>query len=127
MNMKFFALMVCFSVLLLSGMAVALDSDNDGVDDSEDKCPGTTTDGPIYYLQVFMISNRWALSSQGWITVAPNGDGPKFTPTMESTSGCSCRQILRNMKEENDPKMTGQYIHGCTTGILQKWALMMAD
>lgn len=83
----------------------------------EDKCPGTTTDTTL----LSQGTNRWIWDGSKWKTVLPKGTGPTFTPTMDYTYGCSCTQILNNMKNTTGLDFGGHYKYGCSKSILEDW------
>ena len=98
------------------------DEDGDGINDSEDMCPGTNVD----LLTKELGTNRWMWDEGGWISGEIPGKGkakgPKKNFTMEDTQGCGCFQILEwlntNYPEEYG-EMEGHYKHGCSIGIMQ--------
>jgi len=61
-----------------------------------------------------------------WMTNDPGkmGKGPQFQPTIASTDGCSCKQILDEMQTTTGEDLGGQYFFGCTKGTLQDWERM---
>ena len=90
------------------------DSDDDGVPDSDDLCPGTVADDfPDFGV------NRWGYFGEGidFETEAPAGRGPGGSYTTEDTLGCSCTQIL----ESCDLLGTAHVRMGCTKGTMDSW------
>lgn len=97
------------------------DSDNDGVCYEDDKCPGTVSDSEAGVPSVHLVVNRWALVEVNpgeflWKTKHPQGMGPKFSPTIEDTAGCSCAQIIEALDLGEGHKK-----HGCSKSALQDW------
>ncbi len=92
------------------------DSDNDGVTDNEDLCPGTVIpEGvPTQHLKV----NRYALVDDDFEfdTVAPpgGGRGPDEVFTTTDTGGCSCEQIIEALDLGE-----GQRKFGCSLGVIR--------
>jgi len=96
------------------------DCDSDGVNDTDDHCPGTVTDVPSKRLG----TNRWIWDrdgENGWITEAPGGKGPEKDFTMDDTLGCSCEQILAILEEKTALEFDGHYKFGCASSILEDW------
>jgi len=103
-----------------------VDSDCDGVPNTQDFCPGTVADSSKTVPYLSLGTNRWVWygTTSGWNTVKPKGTGPTFKPTMAYTYGCSCAQIL-NYLHANYPEtygnMLGQWKYGCSQSLLQDW------
>ncbi len=95
---------------------LAKDSDQDGVTDDLDVCPGTIlpegvpTDG--------LGINRWALTDGDGIfdTVLPNGNGTGLGFSIEDTAGCSCEQII-----EAQGLGQGHTKFGCSNEAMLDW------
>jgi hypothetical protein len=103
----------------------SVDVDKDGVNDcGADLCLGTKSDSK-YVLAVPMLllgQNRWVVKKSNgtlaWAT-APSSKPHGFNPTIVSTHGCSCRQILDRLR--GGGMLLGQYFFGCTKGTLENW------
>ena len=91
---------------------------------SDDLCLGTGSDSK-YMPAVPMLSlgqNRWVVKKLNgtltWVTAStskPHG----FSPTLASTHGCSCKQILDRLQGAGGGMFLGQYFFGCTKGTLE--------
>jgi hypothetical protein len=95
---------------------VFADTDDDGVPNSADVCPGTEI--PEAVPTVSLGVNRWALVDDDGIfdTVPPNGVGPGVGFTLEDTAGCSCAQII-----EAQGLGLGHEKFGCSIGAMLDW------
>jgi hypothetical protein len=98
-------------------MVFSCDSDNDGVFDPDDQCPGTVAEDPSKRLG----TNRWKWNGDDWVTNAPNSGGPDKEFTMDDTLGCSCEQILAILEEKTGFNFEGHYMFGCASSILDDW------
>lgn len=93
------------------------DTDNDGVEGSNDKCPGTTPDN---FSQWGGSQGRYMWNGD-WVS---SGKGAKgFVPTMTYTYGCSGEQILDAMSEATGLDFGGHYKFGPSKSILEDWHL----
>ena len=92
------------------------DSDKDGVCDSEDLCFETEPDA----ISGTQRTNRWIWDGI-WKTVVSKGKGPAFAPDLDYTYGCSCIQILDEMKDMTGSNFGGHYKHGCSKSVLEDW------
>ena len=93
------------------------DSDEDGIHDCLDMCPGTVPD------TMNLGTNRWMWNGNAWITKLPKGRGPqKYFDMVGDTYGCNCRQIL-DWLHANYPaqfgNMEGHYKFGCSISIME--------
>lgn len=93
------------------------DADDDGVKDWDDMCPGTLYDSPSDGLG----TNRWQYTETGWITMDPNGRGPKASYEIADTLGCSCDQILNRLEVATGEEFEGHHKFGCSKSILEEW------
>lgn len=89
------------------------DSDEDGVYECQDQCPGTTSD----YGMVLSPGSYADIEGDGifeWNAGnAKRADIIKSSVTLADTGGCSCRQILEQCKPGNNK---GECMNGCTGG-----------
>ena len=99
-------------------------TDNDGVENSQDLCPGTVADPTTMVLG----TNRWIWTGSTWKTLPPKGNGPASLfadkTISDYTYGCSCEQILDYLHAiypETYGNMVGQYKYGCSRSILEDW------
>ncbi len=83
---------------------VTTDSDGDGVPDAQDRCAGTTLNGPV------PTSGSLGPNQVGDNNL-PNGNNPGFN----FAYGCSCSQILTRCFPGNT---LGQFKTGCTKGTV---------
>ena len=91
------------------------DSDDDGVLNEGDLCPGTVADT----LDNGLGKNRWKWDRDGWMT---NGNMPAgFIPNMVYTYGCSGNQILDEMVVATGLPFDGHHKYGVTKSILEDW------
>jgi predicted extracellular nuclease len=92
------------------------DSDDDGVLDPVDVCPGTSI--PESVPTNSLGTNRWALMDDDGVfdTSPPNGNGPGDSFTIGDTGGCSCEQIIEAMDLGS-----GHEKFGCSTGEMREW------
>ena len=99
-----------------------VDSDNDGVTDDVDMCPGTVIpeDVPTRYLGV----NHYALLDDSGVfaTTPPNGCGPRREFTIDDTAGCSCSQIIENLGLGN-----GHVKFGCSLDAMEEWVELVSN
>lgn len=110
----------------LPASATELDSDDDGVYDDQDLCPGTEDDEPERH-----GTNRWKWfeKTEGWVQKEPrgNGKGPKIDFSIKETHGCNCNQILTWL-QGHDPEVYGQMEghrkFGCSTSIMQEFVAL---
>jgi len=93
------------------------DSDDDGVDDAIDFCPGTVIPESVPTKR--FGKNKWALTEAGNFNFfqAPPQSGSRHTFTTADTAGCSCEQIV---EESGYPK--GYLKRGCPTSKIKQWA-----
>ena len=95
-------------------------TDNDGVENSQDLCPGTVADVPSEKLNV----NRWIWDGSKFVTTSPKGKEPQKSFTIEQTHGCSCFQILNWLQTYNPEEygeMKGHFKFGCSSGVIEDW------
>jgi Zn-dependent metalloprotease len=94
----------------------AADSDNDGVPDDQDVCPGTVI--PEAVPTVRLGVNRWALvdGDDVFDTTSSRGRGPGLSFTTEDTLGCPCEQII-----EAQGLGKGHTKFGCSNGAMLNW------
>jgi hypothetical protein len=90
------------------------DSDLDGVANQLDACSGTTI--PESVPTVELRADRWALVDDDGIfdTTPPGGQDDQFT--LEQTAGCSCEQIIGELRlgsEHSD--------FGCSSAAMEEW------
>ena len=104
-------------------LACDVDDDNDGVNNIDDLCSGTTIpedDVPSVRLGV----NRFALTVESdsftFDTTAPKGKGPQKFFTIDDTAGCSCEQII----EELDLGQ-GHTKFGCSISAMEDWVAIV--
>jgi len=95
---------------------VFADTDNDGVANSVDVCPGTEIPEAVPTQSLGI--NRWALVDGDTVfdTQVPPGGGPGVSFTTEDTGGCSCAQII-----EEQGLGFGHTRFGCSTGEMEAW------
>jgi cysteine-rich repeat protein len=103
----------------------SVDADKDGVEDCKaDLCLGTKADS-TYMPPVPMLrlgQNRWVVTEiSGNLVWATDGKPRDFAPTLASTRGCSCKQILDALLTTDHGLRLGQYFFGCTKGTVQNW------
>jgi MYXO-CTERM domain-containing protein len=109
------------AAVVLNGKEVCIDDDGDGVCDHVDQCPGTEapeTNVPSERLLV----NHWVLGEDGeFVTVNPNGRGPRRSYTIEDTGGCNCEQIIEALDLGE-----GHRKHGCSISAMDDWSAIVA-
>ena len=94
-----------------------VDSDGDGVLNSDDFCPGTAIPEGVPTVQ--LRPNRWALINGDleFDTVTKGkGKGPNRSYLVEDTAGCSCEQII-----EAQGLGLGHTYHGCSISAMDDW------
>ena len=91
------------------------DSDNDGVSDGTDACPGTAIPERVPTQQ--LGNGRFALVDENSIFDVGTADGPVPSNfTMTRTHGCGCGQILAQVgRSGNEARF------GCTLETMQSW------
>ena len=105
------------------------DSDNDGVFDVADNCPGTVI--PESVPSKKLKNNHWALtdgdfefdtasSDKGSKKSKKSNGGDRSYSTSE-TAGCSCEQII-----EAQGLGKGQMKYGCSAGVMDNWVKLVA-
>lgn len=94
------------------------DSDEDGVPDDEDACPGSTSDIQAGVPSVRLGTNRWADTDGDGVfdTTAPKGQGPMLSFSIEDTAGCSCADIIDALELGS-----GHTKFGCSISAMQWW------
>ncbi len=97
------------------------DSDNDGVPDGDDLCPGTTI--PESLPSADLRRNRWALVTNDFDfdTNTGGGGGPNRAYTTSDTGGCSCEQIAVQLGLGG-----GHTKYGCSTSVMDQWVALVA-
>jgi hypothetical protein len=94
------------------------DADLDGVANDVDMCPGTSIPESVPTQR--LGTNRWALvDGDGVFDTSPpagRGRGPDLSFTIEDTAGCSCEQIIDELRLGK-----GHEKFGCTSGALEDW------
>jgi len=104
-----------------------VDSDCDGVPNTQDFCPETVADTSYKTLGEGM--NRWIWDGKTWVTVLPTkGKGPTSLfadkKISDYTYGCSCEQILTYLHAnypETYGNMVGHWKYGCSRSLLEDW------
>lgn len=104
------------------------DSDGDGVCNPVDICPGTIADIPDVSLGV----NRHIWEGGDYFTtLVPGAKGAKIevqSPfSITDTYGCSCEQILDEIKDASGAQMVGHWKYGCSKSVMEEWILDMSD
>lgn len=97
---------------------VGFDADNDGVLNSEDKCPNTVADAFSNYGE---SSNRWMWDGDSWVKSGKPGTQGTFNPDLAYTYGCSGTQILNAMVVATGLDFDGHYKFGVSKSILEDW------
>lgn len=93
-----------------------VDADGDGVDDSDDLCPGTVIGESVPTKR--LGTNRFALvnNDETFDTTSPKGRGPRKAYTIQDTAGCSCEQIIAQRGLGR-----GHRKFGCSIGTMRRW------
>lgn len=94
-----------------------VDLDGDGVYDN-DYCTNTQSDEITEQHGV----NRWILTDNNWMTVAPKGKVPQANYSIQQTKGCSCFQILDWLHEYDSVlygTMEGHRKFGCSKSVIE--------
>lgn len=101
------------------------DSDHDGVLDGIDYCPETNVDSGF----TVQAANRWTWSGLTWQYVSPKTKALTNSSkvTMNYTFGCSCKDILDDLKAANLGQMVGQYKYGCSSSIIDDFHTDLLD
>jgi len=98
------------------------DTDDDGVLDGDDLCPGTVIPESVPTRE--LRPNRYALIDGDTIfdTQQPpgGGNGPGETFTTTDTAGCSCEQIIDRLGLGN-----GHTKFGCSLGAMRQWVSLV--
>jgi len=98
--------------------AVVADTDDDGVNDDKDFCPGTVIpEGVPTTLQ--LNPNHWALFDADVefdTVIKGKGKGPNRSYIIEDTAGCSCEQIIAAQGLGG-----GHAKHGCSISAMDDW------
>lgn len=99
-----------------------VDSDDDGVLDGDDVCPGTVIPEGVPTRE--LKPNRYALVDEDFIfdTVVPPGGGPGETFTTTDTAGCSCEQIIEALGLGQ-----GHVKFGCSLGAMRNWVDIVSE
>jgi hypothetical protein len=98
-----------------------LDTDDDGVPDTEDTCPDTVIPETVPTMRLGV--NRFALTDDDTIfdTRTPDGREPQRTFTIADTAGCSCEQIIKALGLGQ-----GHTKFGCSLDAMEEWTAMVA-
>jgi len=104
--------------LKLSYGSSLCDDDHDGVEGQADFCWGTESDEPTVTLGV----NRhvW-YEEEDFLTLTKREGKITSDFSLDTTHGCSCKQILDSMSETLDSRFLGHYKFGCSKSILEDW------
>ena len=99
-----------------------VDSDEDGVWDGLDYCPGTMI--PETVPENRLGVNHFALVDDDGLfdTTKPNGKGPRDSFTILDTAGCSCEQIV-----EEQGLGLGHRKFGCSVDVMREWVTLMTN
>jgi len=105
-----------FGIARLEITSAPADSDQDGVPDETDVCPGTVIPEAVPTVQLGV--DRFALTNADGIfdTVAPKSKGPQKTFTIKDTAGCSCEQIIERLGLGQ-----GHTKFGCGLAAMEQW------
>ena len=99
------------------------DADGDSICGDVDLCAGTVL--PEGVPMVKLGVNRWADTDGDGVfdTTAPKGQGTskKAGYTIEDTGGCSCEQIIQNLKWAIGEEAKGHVKFGCSTSLMDEW------
>ncbi|MBR9681402.1 MAG: hypothetical protein GOV00_01230 [Candidatus Altiarchaeota archaeon] len=93
------------------------DEDGDGINNCEDKCPGTETEGAAWKR---LLNKRFAdVDNDGIFETRKKKKASIIDSkySFEDTLGCSCEQILEYMPGKNKGMMS----FGCTRSIMNAW------
>ena len=98
------------------------DSDEDGVWDGLDYCPGTVI--PESVPEIRLGVNHFALVDGDGLfdTTLPEGMGPGDSFNVFDTAGCSCEQIIEEQELGN-----GLRKFGCPPEVMRDWVELMAS
>jgi hypothetical protein len=99
-----------------AGLPVPSDSDDDGIPDAEDICPGTVI--PEAVPTESLGVNRFALTDGDAIfdTTRSPGKKPGQVLTLADTAGCSCAQIIEVLGLDE-----GHTKFGCSSSAMKEW------
>jgi len=109
---------------------VNVDSDNDGVLNDADKCPGTTADAAW---SVGWGNNRWQVQNNGGVLtwyqnkVKKGVATPTAGETLAYTYGCNGHQILAMLNEKYGSVMNGHLKYGLSSSVLEDFHKDMND
>lgn len=103
--------------------ALAIDSDNDGVNDDADVCPGTVI--PEMSSRN-LRRRRFALTNDDFVfdTKSRHGHGRQRSWnvfTTADTVGCSCTQIVAARRSDNQHGHRHRRQTGCSVGVMKSW------
>jgi hypothetical protein len=105
------------------GLVLFLESDDDGVPDAQDLCPGTEIPEPVPTRR--LSPGSWALTENDGVfrsgEAKGGGNGPGGGYTIFDTGGCSCDQIIDEMGLG-----LGHERFGCSTSAMDAWVAGVA-
>jgi hypothetical protein len=104
-----------------SPLVTILDSDDDGVPDTDDMCPATVIPESVPTNK--LKPNHWALTDGDMLfdTVTRGmGNGPGRGYSTSDTAGCSCEQII-----EAQGLGDGHTKHGCSISAMDDWVKLV--
>ncbi|MBT8360378.1 MAG: hypothetical protein KJO32_05440 [Deltaproteobacteria bacterium] len=109
---------VTFSIINL--VRLSNDSDDDGVLDDDDICPGTVV--PESAPTSGRLGNgRYALMEPG-TTVFTGGKAARVEYSTADTGGCSCTQIIALLELG-----AGHLRFGCSNSVMQEWRQLLSE
>lgn len=92
------------------------DSDDDGVDNAVDLCPGTVADT---FSDFGRAKGQWQYNGTLWES-SGKGD-PNYQVDMVYTHGCSGSQILEQLMATTGEDYGGSFKHGLSKGLIEEW------
>lgn len=112
----------------LVGHNATNDTDNDGVLNNVDLCPGTESDVDTW--DVSLGTNRWQLGADNkWYQnkLAKQGGLKSGVYDIDDTYGCSGQQILAWLNTTYGSVMNGHHKYGLSSSVLQEFILDLQD